>query len=456
MSKVINMKRFRDYQKNQILLFPPSINDWLPENHPARFINEVAEQLDLRAIYNDYSELRGKPPYHPQMMVKIWIYACSKGILSSRKIEKALYDDVGFRYLSANQQPDHWVISEFRRRHHRALGDIFIQTVQLAQRAGLIKLNQIAIDGTKIKANASKHSAMSYAYMKKEEERLQKEIRELLRQAEEIDRMEDRKYGDRRGDELPKELATKEKRLEAIKKAKAELEAEAKNRLKEQQDEREKRAKKQGKNYKPRKDNKEPKAKSQRNFTDPDSRIMKNSDKAFIQAYNAQASVDAETQIIVASNLTNQANDSPHLPSQIKEVINNTHRCPKEVSADAGYYSEDNLEALNSEKIEAYIPPDKIKHSEWREQKPPRGRIPQNASPMYLMRRKLRTKHGRARYKLRQTSVEPVFGYIKEQMGLRQFLLRGQDKVRSVWRFTCAVYNLMKIYRSGFKLSPTC
>jgi hypothetical protein len=183
---------------------------------------------------------------------------------------------------------------------------------------------------------------------------------------------------------------------------------------------------------------------------------MKNSDKAFIQAYNAQASVDAETQIIVASNLTNQANDSQHLPSQIKEVINNTHRCPKEVSADAGYYSEDNLEALNSEKIEAYIPPDKIKHSEWREQKPPRGRIPQNASPMYLMRRKLRTKHGRARYKLRQTSVEPVFGYIKEQMGLRQFLLRGQDKVRSVWRFTCAVYNLMKIYRAGFKLSPTC
>jgi len=451
------MKKFKEYLPNQILLFPPSPNDWLPEDHPAHFINEVVDQLDLSAIYNNYSELRGKPPYHPLMMVKIWIYAASKGILSSRKIEKALYEDVAFRFLSGNQQPDHWVISEFRRRHHQALGDIFVQTVHLAQKAGLIKLNHVAVDGTKIKANASKHSAMSYARMKKEENRLQKEIEQLLRQAEEIDRAEDQKYGKRRGDELPKELATREKRLEAIKKAKAELEAEAKRKLEEEQAKREAKAKKQGKTYQPRKNasDAKPKEKDQKNFTDPDSRIIKNSDKAFIQGYNAQAAVDAETQIILAADLTNQANDSEHLPAQIEQVIQNTNKRPNEVSGDAGYYSEGNLEFLERQGIEAFIPPDKIKHSEWRTQTSPRGRIPKDASRKYRMRRKLRTKHGRERYKLRQISVEPVFGYIKEQLGLRQFLLRGLDKVRSIWRFTCAIHNLMKLYRAGVRFTPS-
>ena len=246
------MKKFKDYQPNQILLFSPSPNDWLPEDHPVHFINDMVDQLDLSTIYNDYSELRGQPPYHPLMMVKIWIYATSKGILSSRKIEKALYEDVAFRFLSGNQQPDHWVISEFRRRHRRALGELFVQTVQLAQKAGLVKLNQVAVDGTKIKANASKHSAMSCARMKKEENRLRKEIEQLLRQAEEIDRAEDQKYGKCRGDELPEELATRKKRLEAIRKAKAELEAEAKRKLEEEQVRREAKAKEQGKTYQPR------------------------------------------------------------------------------------------------------------------------------------------------------------------------------------------------------------
>jgi len=450
-------KKFKDYQQNQIMLFPPSLDEWLPEDHPARFINDLVEQLDLSDIYNDYTELRGKPPYHPLMMAKIWVYACSKGIMSSRKIEKALYDDVAFRFLTANQQPDHWVISEFRRRHHKALGKLLVQTIGLAEKSGLVKLNQIAIDGTKIKANASKHKAMSYARMKKEEQRLKQEIEEFFRQAEEIDKSEDEKYGDRRGDELPEELSTKEKRLEAIKKAKAELEAEAKEKLEKEQAKRKEKAEKQGKTYKPRKNSKdaEPKDKDQKNFTDPDSRIMVNSDKAFIQGYNAQASVDAETHIIIAANVTNQAKDSVHLKEQIEQVINNTKRLPKEVSADAGYYSEENLELLETMEIEAFIPADKIKHSEWRNQKSPRGRIPKDASPMYLMRRKLKTKRGRERYKLRQTSVEPVFGTIKEQFGLRQFLLRGQDKVCSIWGFTCAVHNIMKLYRAGMKPSPS-
>ncbi|MBV1734760.1 MAG: IS1182 family transposase [Candidatus Desulforudis sp.] len=451
------MKKFKDYQPNQILLFPPSPHDWLPEDHPAHFINEVVELLDLSAIYDSYGELRGQPPYNPVMMVKVWIYGMSKDIRSSRKLERALFEDIGLRYLSGNQQPDYWTLSEFRRRHNAALGDLLVQTVGLAAKAGLVKLNHVALDGTKIKAHASKHRAMSYGRMEKEELRLRQEIDRLLKQVEANDRAEDQEYGNRRGYELPPELATREKRLEAIKKAKAELEAEA--RAKQEQEEAERQAQSE-KNGKPKRKSKhkdpKPKDKDQRNFTDPESRIMRNSDKAFIQAYNAQATVDAETQIIVAADLTNQAADPTHLPEQVEQVYHNTGRYPKELSADAAYYSAKNLELLSEKGIEAFIPPDKVKHNEWRDQQAIRGPIPKNATTMYRMRRKLRTKNGRERYKLRQVSVEPVFGYVKEQLGLRQLLLRGVAKARSWWRFTCAVHNLLKIFRFGirFKSSP--
>ena len=443
------MKKFRDYVQNQILLFPPSVQDWIPDDHPAKYIDEVVENLDLSAIYDSYTESRGYPPYSPIMMVKILMYAVSKGIHSSRKIEKALHDDIGFRYLSANQQPDHWTISEFRRRHMEALGDIFVQSVQVAQKSGLVKLEQIAIDGTKIKANASKHSAMSYARMKKEEERLDRMIREYLEEADRIDREEDALYGRGNGWSLPEELSTAEKRREAIRKAMAELEAEAREKAEKEQAEKKEKAKKQGKKHNPRKKVSEitPKDKAQRNFTDMESRIMRNSDKAFIQGYNGQIAVDADTQIIVAADISNQAADTVHLPDIVRQVIENTGQVIKEVSADAGYYSEENLIFLERENIEAFIPPDKVKHSEWREARAPRGRIPDNADRRYLMRRKLKTKRGRARYKLRQISVEPVFGFVKEQLNLRQFLLRGLEKVRNYWRFTCAVANFMKIYR---------
>ncbi|HOK54593.1 MAG TPA: IS1182 family transposase [Armatimonadota bacterium] len=443
------MKKFRDYDQNQILLFPPSVQDWIPDDHPAKYIDEVVENLDLSAIYDSYTESRGYPPYSPIMMVKILMYAVSKGIHSSRKIEKALHDDIGFRYLSANQQPDHWTISEFRRRHMEALGDIFVQSVQVAQKSGLVKLEQIAIDGTKIKANASKHSAMSYARMKKEEERLDRMIREYLEEADRIDREEDALYGRGNGWSLPEELSTAEKRREAIRKALAELEAEAREKAEKEQAEKKEKAKKQGKKHNPRKKTSEatPKDKAQRNFTDMESRIMRNSDKAFIQGYNGQIAVDADTQIIVAADISNQAADTVHLTDIVRQVIENTGQVIKEVSADAGYYSEENLKFLERENIEAFIPPDKVKHSEWREARAPRGRIPGNADRRYLMRRKLKTKRGRARYKLRQISVEPVFGFVKEQLNLRQFLLRGLEKVRNYWRFTCAVANFMKIYR---------
>jgi len=412
-------------------------------------IDEVVENLDLSAIYDSYTESRGYPPYSPIMMVKILMYAVSKGIHSSRKIEKALHDDIGFRYLSANQQPEHWTISEFRRRHMEALGDIFVQSVQVAQKSGLVKLEQIAIDGTKIKANASKHSAMSYARMKKEEERLDRMIREYLEEADRIDREEDALYGRGNGWSLPEELSTAEKRREAIRKAIAELEAEAREKAEKEQAEKKEKAKKQGKKHNPRKKVSEitPKDKAQRNFTDMESRIMRNSDKAFIQGYNGQIAVDADTQIIVAADISNQAADTVHLPDIVHQVIENTGQVIKEVSADAGYYSEENLIFLERKNIEAFIPPDKVKHSEWREARAPRGRIPDNADRRYLMRRKLKTKRGRARYKLRQISVEPVFGFVKEQLNLRQFLLRGLEKVRNYWRFTCAVANFLKIYR---------
>jgi transposase len=450
------MKKFREYLPDQPFLFPPSLHDWLPKDHPAHFIDEVVDSLDLTAIYGDYG-IKGQPPYNPAMLVKVFMYALSKGIQSSRKIEKALYDDVALRFLSGNQQPDHWTISEFRRRHHQALGDIFIQTIKLAQKAGLVKLNHVSVDDTKIKANASKHAAMSYAYMQKEEQRLHQEIERILKEMERNDKEEDKLYGQRQGDELPEELSTVEKRLQAIRKAKAELEEEARQKQEQLQKEQEAKAKTKTKKKRSRKRGKkntgEPDPTAQKNFTDPESKIMLSPDKAFIQGYNAQATVDAKHQIIIAADVTNQTNDKNQLKDQIEQARENTGFYPKEASADAGYYSEPNVKFLMKKEIEAYIPPEKIKHSEWRDMKFTfKGRIPCDISIKDLMRRKLRTKRGRKRYKLRQTTVEPVFGVIKEQFGLRQFLLRGQAKVRSMWRLTCAVFNIMKLYRANVDL----
>ena len=448
-------KKFREYVPNQILLLPPSLNEWLPDDHPVHFFNEVIGELDLSAIYGSYQERRGNPPYEPKLMVKILLYAISKRIHSSRRIEAALYDDVAFRYLAGNQQPDHWTISDFRRRHHQGLGDLFVQTVTLAGKIGLVNLRHTATDGTKIKANASKHSAMSYGRMQSDEERLRQEIEQELRRMEETDRAEDKEHGERRGDELPAALSTASKRLDAIRKAKAALEEEVREKARQEQAKKEKEAALSGKRYKTRQDpaQAKPKAKDQRNFTDPESKIMKNADKAFIQAYNAQATVDAHSQIIVAADLSNQGNDCPHLIRQIEQVIANTGLIPQESLADAGYYSEGNIAYLSSRKISALIPPEKLKHSEWRTIPSPEEPIPDTATTKERMRYTLRTEAGRAAYKLRQQSVEPVFGYIKEQLGLRQFLLRGIDKVRSLWRMACAVSNLMKLYRAGYRVT---
>jgi transposase len=420
LSNIIIITKSKEYQQNQPFLFPPSVLDWLPKDHPAHFINEVVDSLDLAAIYNSYGEGKGQPPYNPSMLVKVFLYALSRGIRSSRKIEQALYEDIAFRFLSGNQQPDHWTISEFRRRHHQALGDLFVQTVHLSQKAGLAKLNHVSVDGTKIKANASKHSAMSYAHMEQEEQRLRQEIEHLLKDMEKTDKDEDKLYGKRRGDELPEELATTEKRLRVIQKAKAELEAEARLKQELLQKEQEAKAKEKDKKKKhSRKKNQKndpgkPDPKAQKNFTDPESKIMRSADKSFIQGYNAQATVDAKHQIIVAADVTVQANDKNQLKDQIEHVKQNTGSYPREASADAGYFSDDNVRFLLQKQVEPYIPPEKIKHSAWKELKSEfRGRIPCDISMKDLMRRKLRTKRGRKRYKLRQQTVEPVLGVIR-------------------------------------------
>jgi len=452
------MKRFKAYDTHQSYLLPPSPREWLPADHLAYFIDNVVDQLDLCEVFASYEGTKGQPPYHPQMMVKVWLYGYCVGIRSSRRLERALHEDVGFRMLSGNQQPDYWTLSEFRRRHLGALRGLFLQTVRLAQRAKLVKLGQVAIDGTKLKANASKHKAMSYSRMEKEEKRLREEIRRYFEEVETTDRAEDERYGSKRGDELPEHLKTEKERLDVIRNAMAQLEEEARQKAAAEQQKRQEKANKEGRTYHPRKDPKDakPAPKAQRNFTDPDSRIMKNADKAFIQGYNAQAAVDVDSQIIVAAQLSNQAADGPHLVGMVEQVEQSTGRRPQEVLADAGYFSEDNVTTLRKRGMSVLIPPERVRRRQWRERcTPPTSPPPKDSSVSEWMRYRLKLPENRERYRKREQSVEPVFGQIKQARGLRQFLLRRLDKVSAMWQLECAAHNLLKLYRAGVPLQPT-
>src|SRR5881628_3612576 len=292
------MKTFRPYEPDQMLLMPPSLGDWVPEDHLARFVSDLVDTLDLSAIEDTYTEERGYPPYHPCMMVKVLLYGYCRGIYSSRRMAEKLVDSVAFRFLAAGNQPDFKTISDFRKRHEVALSGLFEQVLKVCRESGLVKLGRVALDGTKIKANASKHKAMSYGRMVEKEAALRREIKEMFRQAEAIDREEDRRYGpDRRGDELPEELARRETRLKKIREAKAALEAAAK-----------KKAAAEGKDRQEAK----PEAKAQYNFTDPESRIMKGSD-GFVQGYNTQVAVEPLFQLIVGQTVTQAANDKQKL-----------------------------------------------------------------------------------------------------------------------------------------------
>ena len=430
-------RTFRPYEPDQILLLPPSLQEWLPIKHLAYFMLDIVPTLDLDGILKSYGPTaRGTVPFDPRMMLAVLLYAYCVGVPSSRKIAKRLEEDIAFRVLAANQRPDFRTISEFRRLHLESLKSLFVQALRLCQKAGLVKLGQVALDGTKIKANASKHKAMSYDRMTKEEARLQAEVERLLKEAEESDAREDALYGaGKRGDELPDELAFRESRLKKIQEAKEALEKEAAEA---------KRAKGQSPVTA------KPEGKAQKNFTDPESRIMpSSSDKgSFVQAYNAQAAVDAKAQVIVAADVTQETNDKRQAQPMMEQAKENAGQTPGKALMDAGYFSEDNIKNVQMLGTEPFIPPNRLKHGEPAKDCP-QGRIPLGLPVAERMRRKLSTKRGRAIYAERKKIVEPVFGQIKQGRGFRQFLLRGLQKVKGEWSLICTTHNLLKLWRSS-------
>lgn len=426
-------KTYRPYSPDQMFLLPPSLRDWLPENHLVYFVSDVVDNLDLSEIESVYEkEDRGYPPYHPHMMTKVLVYAYCIGVYSSRKIQKHLVEDVAFRVLAAGNQPDFRTISDFRKIHHKALEGLFQQVLRLAMKAGAIKLGRVALDGSKVKANASKHKAMSYGRMKQEERALKKEVRRILAQAEAADHEEDARYGkDKSGDELPEELSRRETRLQRIREAKRALEQEVREEAEEDGEEEAKEAK--------------PEDKTQYNFSDPESRIMKGPD-GFVQAFNTQVAVESVSQLIVGQTVTQEPNDKQQVAPMVAIIEQQAGQKPKELLADSGYCSEKNLEYLEKKKIAAYVAINRRKHRE-PEMTCKRGPLPNGSTRVDRMKRKLQTKVGAKVYAARKSIVEPVFGQIKHARGFRQFLMRGIEKVKAEWALVCATHNILKLYR---------
>ena len=428
-------KTFRPWQVDQSLLLPPSVHDFVPADHPAHFVRDlVRDQLDLSAIVESYDETRGYPPYDPWMMTALLLYGYSRGVYSSRKLARACEERLDFMAVTALNKPDFRTISDFRKRHLAALHGLFVQVLRLCQKAGLVALGHVALDGTKIKANASKHKAMSYGRMKPTEAELAADVSGWLTAAEAADAEDDTELGaDRRGDEMPDWVSDKQKRLEKIREAKAALEAEAKA----EADEKARLPKKYRGGRKPKTEPGTPKDRAQRNFTDPESRIMKAKD-GFIQGYNAQAAVDGAHQVIVAQSLTDNASDQRELTPLVDGIKINTGRKPKEVSADTAYCSESNLAALEQRRIRAYV-------ATGRQKQPTGGEAKKQGPRVEAMRERLRKGGHRSRYRLRKHIVEPVSGQIKEARGFRQFLMRGKDKVAAEWALLCTVHNILKL-----------
>jgi transposase len=441
-------KHFRPWNPEQSFLFPPAPRDWLPENHLVYFLLDVVPQMDLRPILQPYqAEERGQPPYHPTMLVTLLLYGYATGTFSSRRLMARCETDVAFRVIVGQDVPDFRTISDFRKRHLAALEGFFVDVLKLCARAGLVKVGRLALDGSKVKANASRHKAMSYDYMLKEEQRLKQEIKALLAQAEEADETDDRTYGrDRRGDELPEELARRQGRLQKIRQAKAALEAEARQQARAEEAERQRQGKPpSGKG--PEQAGPEPKA--QYNFTDPESQVMKVSNKGWDQCINAEVVVN-EQQIIVAADVTDEANDKQQVRPMVEQMKQNlaavgVRERAKEMVADSGFYSEANVAYLEAEGIDPYIATERLKHHE--RIAASRGRCPQGLTAKQRMARKLRTKRGRQRYARRKAMVEPVFGQIKHGRGFRQHLLRGRKKMRAEWRLVSLTHNLLKLWR---------
>jgi len=451
------MKCFRSFDLRQSLLLPPDLQDWLPEGHLARFVADVMGELDLSAIFSGYcANGRGLAAYHPQMMSGLLIYGYCVGVFSSRRIERATFEDVAFRFLSGDQHPDHDTIAAFRERHLESLKGLFLQVLKLCEQAGLVKLGHVALDGTKVKANASKHKAMSYDHLCKREVELAETIAGLMAQAASLDAAEDQQYGAGKSAEpLPSDLAraaaeAKRTEVEAALAARAQREAET------------------GKGVSgpkpvvPDPATAKPNAKDQRNFTDPESKIMKDgATKGFEQAYNAQIVVDAESQIIVAHDLITQGNDKQQLAPMLAQVEANLGRKPTAASADAGYYADEQLIDQRLEGIDLHVPPDRQKHNQPpppSDPPPPIAEVEEDeAQPpetpktrIATMRAKLKTAAGYAIYRMRKAIVAPVFGQTKQARGFRRFSFRGKAKTTAEWGLVCTTHNLLKLWRSGW------
>ncbi|HEX5922413.1 MAG TPA: IS1182 family transposase [Baekduia sp.] len=461
---------FRPYDPDQVLLMAPVLRDWVPDGDLAHFVADLVDSgaLDLSAIYGDYAEERGFPPYDPRLMVKLVLYGYAVGVTSSRKLERATYRDVAVRMLCADQHPDYRSIARFRERHLAALGDLFVQALRLCRQAELVGLGVLAVDGTKLRANASRHKAMGYERMLEKESELEAEIaalREqvdaLLADAQATDEAEDAEFGaDRRGDELPEELQRRETRLARIREAKQALEAQARAA------EEARRAEMAEQGEKPRaphdgRDPFAPKPKAQRNFTDPDSKIMKTSDGAFHQCYNGQLIVDSVTQVIVACDAFDAAPDAQLLEPMLDQLADNLAAIdaslPDDAAllGDAGYLSEHNLLITQANGLDPHLAAGRVKHTDPPPSTPSEP-LPKDATARQLMARKLATDAGAALYSRRKTIVEPVFGQMQTVQDARQLRLRGKPAARAQHRFQSAVHNLLKLHRNGgLALIPT-
>ena len=463
-------KTFRAYDPDQVLLMSPVLQDWIPDGDLAHFVSDLVETgaLDLSAIYASYEDERGFPPYDPRLMVKLLVYGYAVGIMSSRKLEAATYRDVALRMLCADQHPDFRSIGRFRKRHIDALAGLFVQALRLCRAGGLVGLGTLALDGTKLRANASRHKAMSYERMGTKAVKLQAEIAEiqermqaLLADAEAVDVAEDEQYGPgRRGDELPAELKRREDRLAVIREAQADLEAEAL----EAETERRTQMKVEGKTPRAPRDGRDPfkpKPKAQRNFTDPESRIMRMSDGAFHQCYNGQAIVDSQTQVIVAADAFAMAADCPLLAPMLDELDANLAAIGAELPAgavmiaDAGYFSQDNVIAAAAHGLDPFIATGRLKHGD-----PPalplQDPVPGDATPKQQMAHKTKSEDGHAIYARRKAIVEPVFGQMDTTQDAKHLGLRGKPAARKQWQFQATVHNLLKLHRNGgLALIPT-
>lgn len=438
---------FRRYDPHQNLLLPPNLDDWLPEEHLARFISEIVEEsLDLSPLIDRYANQEGgQPAVHPKLMTKLVVYGYAIGVRSSRKIERATYEDVAFRYLAANQHPDHNTIARFRERNLDVLEGLFVQGLKIAERLGLVKLGRVALDGTKVKANASKHKAMSYGRMVVKEKELHEKVRALLAEAQATDLEEDARYGHgKRPKDLPEELKFHRDRLAKIRAAKRALEEEARARAVAQDEGEASSPTANGSDSPP----PEVDPKAQRNFTDPESRIMPDGANkgAFTQSYNCQAAVDEAHQIIIGAEVMQVAADQGHLVPMMDRIEAQLGRRPSRLLADAGYFSEAGIRAVEARGTEVLCPPGRGKIEERDGCR--RGRPPKGETFAQRRRRQVRGVRGRAHYRQRKAIVEPVFGQMKYAQGFRGFLLRGKRKVRGEWFLACLSHNLRKIHRT--------